>query len=174
MFLILTKFKYDPQTSFYPSTLLWSSKNCVVVWWEIWEVSVTHLAVDDCTYITHMFEQPGLGAQSTERQYAFAVALAVYSTFKQLSKARATTVKWQEKSIKTKELLFPLNKTNYIDFLESMLEKHGKAQYKVSSKQWYSFKYIILKTKRFDFSYSQSPNLTKFYLASVSHVRQWT
>ena len=102
------------------------------------------------------------------------MALTVYLTIKQSSKAEVTTAKQQEKSIKTKKLLFPLDETNYIHFLESMLEKHGKAQYKVSSKQWYSFKYIILKTKRFDFSYSQSPNLTKFYLASVSHVRQWT
>ena len=117
--------------------------------------------------------QTSVTAQSAERQYAFAVAFTVYSTLKQSSKARATTTKQQEKSIKIKNLLFLLNKTNYIESLKNMLEEHGKARYKVSDKQQFSFEYIILKTKRFDFSYFQLSSLMKFYLVSMLQMRQW-
>ncbi|KIK73909.1 hypothetical protein PAXRUDRAFT_150104 [Paxillus rubicundulus Ve08.2h10] len=60
-----------------------------------------------------------------------------------------STTKQQEKSLKTKELLFPLNKDNYIEFLENILKKHGQTQYKVSSKQQFSFKFTLPKTKRY-------------------------
>ena len=89
--------------------------------------------------------------QPAERQYAFTVALTVYSALKQSSKSKSTTTKWQEKSIKTKELFFLLNKDNYIKFLGRILEKHGQTQYRVSSKQWFSFKFTMPMTKRYNF-----------------------
>ena len=89
--------------------------------------------------------------QPAERQYAFTVALTVYSALKQSSKSKSTTTKRQEKSIKTKELFFPLNKDNYIEFLGSILEKHGQTQYRVSSKQRFLFKFTMPKTKRYNF-----------------------
>ena len=116
-----------------------------------------------------MAEQPG--AHSAERQYAFAVALTIYSALKQTPKGR-TTAKRQEKSVKTKELHFPLDENNYIEFLESILEKHGKTQYKVSSMQWFSFKYIVPKIKRYDPPIFPVAGLTNFYLVSVQ-ARQW-
>ncbi|KAG6370349.1 hypothetical protein JVT61DRAFT_12157 [Boletus reticuloceps] len=84
--------------------------------------------------------------ESTEKQYAFTVALTVYSMLKQSSKGKSTAKK-QEKSVKTKELLFPLNEDNYIEFLESILEKHGQTQFKVSKKHRFSFKFTMAKTK---------------------------
>ena len=80
------------------------------------------------------------------RQYAFTVALTVYAALKQSAKGKSTA-KRQEKSVKTKELLFPLNEDNYVKFLESVLEKHGQTQYKVSKKQWFSFKFTMAKMK---------------------------
>lgn len=84
--------------------------------------------------------------EPTEKNYAFTVALTVYSALKQSSKGKST-VKKQEKSVKTKELLFQLNEDNYVEFLESILEKHGRTQYKVSNKHRFSFKFT--KTKRY-------------------------
>ncbi|KIK73595.1 hypothetical protein PAXRUDRAFT_178013 [Paxillus rubicundulus Ve08.2h10] len=83
--------------------------------------------------------------QPAKRQYAFTVALTVYSTLKQ-SKGKSTT-KWQEKPVKTKEMLFPLNENNYVEFLESVLEKHSQTKYRVSCKQRFSFKFTMPKTK---------------------------
>ena len=69
-----------------------------------------------------MLDQPNA---HPERDYAFTVALTVYSGLKQSSKGKGTTTKQQEKSVKTKELHFSLNNNNYIEFLESILEKHS-------------------------------------------------
>ena len=93
-----------------------------------------------------MSEQPE--TSSANRQYAFAITLTVYSPLKQPSKGGKTVSKQLEKSVKMKQLLFSLDEANYIEFLESVLKKHGKTQYKVSSKQWFSFKYITPKMKR--------------------------
>ena len=102
-----------------------------------------------------MTEKSQASTQPLEIQhYPFAVALTVYSKLKQLtSKGRAST-KREEKSVKTKELLFALKENNYLEFLEGILEKHEKRQYKVSSKQCFSFKFIAPKAKRFDAIFS--------------------
>ena len=87
-----------------------------------------------------MLDQPNA---HPERDYAFTVALTVYFGLKQSSKGKGTTTKWQEKSVKTEELHFSLNDDNYIEFLESILEKHSQTQYKVSHKQQFSFRYTM-------------------------------
>ncbi|KAF8132039.1 hypothetical protein EV363DRAFT_1480092 [Boletus edulis] len=94
-----------------------------------------------------MSDQPTMSNEP--RDYAFTVALTVYSALKQSSssKGKTTAAKRQEKSIKTKELVFPLGEENYVDFLESILEKHGQTQYKVSHKQSFPFKFTMPKIK---------------------------
>ncbi|KAF8545605.1 hypothetical protein OG21DRAFT_1492165 [Imleria badia] len=94
-----------------------------------------------------MSDQPTMSNEP--RDYAFTVALTVYSALKQSSssKGKTTAAKQQEKSVKTKELVFPLGEENYVDFLESILEKHGQTQYKVSHKQSFPFKFTMPKIK---------------------------
>ncbi|KAG6377874.1 hypothetical protein JVT61DRAFT_14660 [Boletus reticuloceps] len=87
-------------------------------------------------------------AQPAEKDYAFTVALTVYSALKQLSKGKSVA-KRQEKTVKTKQLAFSLNEGNYIEFLESILEKHGQTQFKVSRKQFFSFKFTMPKMKKY-------------------------
>ena len=54
------------------------------------------------------------------------IALTVYSLLKQPSKGGKTVSKQLEKYVKTKQQLFSLDEADYIEFLESILEKHGK------------------------------------------------
>ena len=84
----------------------------------------------------------------TEKNYAFTIALTVYSALKQSSKSKSA-VKKQEKSVKMKELLFQLNEDNYIEFLENILEKHSQTQYKSLNKYWFLFKFTMVKMKRY-------------------------
>ncbi|KAI6130817.1 hypothetical protein EV401DRAFT_1884260 [Pisolithus croceorrhizus] len=76
-----------------------------------------------------------------EKQYAFTVAFMVYSSLKSKMKGK-TSVPKEVKSIKIKELSFPLKVNNYLDFLQGILNKHGQDHYKVSERKWYSFKYV--------------------------------
>ena len=107
-----------------------------------------------------MLDQPNA---HPERDYAFTVALTVYSGLKQSSKGKGTTTKQQEKSVKTKELHFSLNNNNYIEFLESILEKHSQTQYKVSHKQQFLFKYAMPKIKKYDNSSFSLPDSHKHF-----------
>ncbi|KAI6025200.1 hypothetical protein BKA83DRAFT_4491946 [Pisolithus microcarpus] len=81
-----------------------------------------------------------------EKQFSFAVALTVYSNLKKKMKGKASASK-EVKSVKTKELLFPLRDSNYLGFLQSLLEKHGQDQYVVSDRRWYPFKFVPPKAK---------------------------
>ncbi|KAN0091031.1 hypothetical protein V8E55_004597 [Tylopilus felleus] len=83
-----------------------------------------------------------------ERVHTFNVSLTVYTLLKKTTRGarKVTTVK-EEKSVKVKELPFAINEDNYINFLTSLLEKHGQEQYKVSEKCCFPFKYVPLKSK---------------------------
>ncbi|KIK13183.1 hypothetical protein PISMIDRAFT_119385 [Pisolithus microcarpus 441] len=81
-----------------------------------------------------------------EKQFSFAVALTVYSNLKKKTKGKASAAK-EVKSVKTKELLFPLRDNNYLGFLQSLLEKHGQDQYIVSDRRRYPFKFVPPKAK---------------------------
>ncbi|KAI6011735.1 hypothetical protein EDC04DRAFT_2905321 [Pisolithus marmoratus] len=81
-----------------------------------------------------------------EKQYAFMVALMVYSSLKSKMKGKTSVLK-EVKSIKTKELSFPLKVDNYLDFLQGVLDKHGQDHYKISERKQYLFKYVPPKTK---------------------------
>ena len=80
--------------------------------------------------------------------YTFAVSLTVYSLIKKKTpRGKAATSK-EEKSVKVKELQFSIDNTNYLDFLQSILNKHGQDQYMLLVKKQFPFKYIPLKVKR--------------------------
>ncbi|KAH0826292.1 hypothetical protein J3R83DRAFT_5769, partial [Lanmaoa asiatica] len=79
----------------------------------------------------------------SEKPHSFAVVLTVYSASKRKSK---TSVK-EEKSTKTKELAFPIDESNYVNFLQSILEKHGQGHFKVSQKKSFPFKFVPPKAK---------------------------
>ncbi|KAI6027147.1 hypothetical protein EDC04DRAFT_2605910 [Pisolithus marmoratus] len=81
-----------------------------------------------------------------EKQYAFTVTLMVYSSLKSKVKGKTSMPK-EVKSVKTKELFFPLKVNNYLGFLQGVLNKHGQYHYKVSEKKCYPFKYVPPKTK---------------------------
>jgi len=53
--------------------------------------------------------------QDSEDEHAFSVSLTVYSKIKKVTKGKTTSK--EEKSIKTKELVFPINESNHLDFL---------------------------------------------------------
>jgi hypothetical protein len=48
----------------------------------------------------------------------------------------------EKKIAKVKKLDFPLASDNYVDFLETLLEKHSQDKYKVMERHSYSFKYL--------------------------------
>ncbi|KAI6015958.1 hypothetical protein EDC04DRAFT_2903549 [Pisolithus marmoratus] len=81
-----------------------------------------------------------------EEQYAFTIALTVYSSLKKNTKGKGSALK-EVKSVKMKELFFPLQDDDYPLFLQSILEKHGQDQYKVSVCKCYPFKFVLLKVK---------------------------
>jgi hypothetical protein len=55
---------------------------------------------------------------------SFSVTLTVYSTVKKKTKGKSSTAATkEEKSLKRKELLFAVNDGNYLEFLQSILEK---------------------------------------------------
>ncbi|KAF8548493.1 hypothetical protein OG21DRAFT_1526458 [Imleria badia] len=87
--------------------------------------------------------------QDEEKVHTFNVSLTVYTLLKKAAyrgTRKVATVK-EEKLVKVKELPFAINEDNYIDFLTSLLEKHGQEQYKVSEKCCFPFKYVLPKSK---------------------------
>ncbi|KAI6038115.1 hypothetical protein EDC04DRAFT_2896874 [Pisolithus marmoratus] len=82
----------------------------------------------------------------SEKWHAFTIALTVYSSLKKTMKAKASASK-EVKSIKMKELLFLLRYDNYLMFLQSILEKNGQDQYRVSGCRCYPFKFMPPKAK---------------------------
>jgi hypothetical protein len=78
-----------------------------------------------------------------------AISLTVYSLLKKKTsiKSKTPTLK-EEKLVKVKELHFSTNDANYLDFLQSILDKHRQEQYKVLEKRHFLFKYVLLKAKR--------------------------
>ncbi|KAI5998888.1 hypothetical protein EDC04DRAFT_2909211 [Pisolithus marmoratus] len=76
---------------------------------------------------------------------AFSVSLAVYSKVKKTAQGKMTSK--EEKSTKTKELLFTPDDSNYLEFLHSILHKHSLMNYQVTEKKHFSLKYILLKVK---------------------------
>ena len=64
-------------------------------------------------------------SSDSDMVYTFAIALTVYSFIKKkTAKGKAAALK-EEKAIKVKELQFSINNMNYLDFLQSILDKHG-------------------------------------------------
>ncbi|KIM50301.1 hypothetical protein SCLCIDRAFT_18538 [Scleroderma citrinum Foug A] len=84
--------------------------------------------------------------QETNDEHAFSISLTVYSKIKKMSKGKITSK--EDKSTKTKELIFAINSSNYLDFLQNVLLKHGQKSYEVTEKKHYPFRYIPLKAKR--------------------------
>ena len=75
--------------------------------------------------------------------YAFAVSLTFYSLIKKKTPRGKAAVSKEEKSVKDlKELQLSIDNTNYLDFLQSILNKHGQDQYMLSAKKQFSFKYV--------------------------------
>ncbi|KAI5982136.1 hypothetical protein EDC04DRAFT_2616903 [Pisolithus marmoratus] len=72
---------------------------------------------------------------------SFSILLTVYSKVKKTSAKGKMTSK-EEKSTKMKELLFTLNSSNYIEFLQAIL-----AGYEVTKKKQFPLKYIPSKAK---------------------------
>ncbi|KAI6096415.1 hypothetical protein EV401DRAFT_2083057 [Pisolithus croceorrhizus] len=93
-----------------------------------------------------LLPSPTCHSGELEQQYAFMVALMVYLNLKSKMKGKASTLK-EVKSMKIKELSFPLKDDNYLGFLQAVLNKHGKDHYKVLEKKCYLFKYVPPKTK---------------------------
>ncbi|KIJ21121.1 hypothetical protein PAXINDRAFT_6893 [Paxillus involutus ATCC 200175] len=81
----------------------------------------------------------------SERENIFSISLTVYAAVKKTVKGKVTTK--EEKSVKTKELLIAISDSNYIDFLQSVLAKHGQDQYKIMERKRYPIKYVPPKAK---------------------------
>ncbi|KAI5983430.1 hypothetical protein EDC04DRAFT_2914984 [Pisolithus marmoratus] len=77
---------------------------------------------------------------------SFSVLLMVYSKIKKTS-TKGKTVSKEEKSTKMKELLFSLSNSNYVNFLQAILHKHGLIEYEVTEKKHFPLKYIPLKAR---------------------------
>ena len=83
-------------------------------------------------------------------QQSFSISLTVYSKIKKTSVKGKTTSK-EEKSTKMKELLFAPNNSNYVEFLQAILLKHGLEIYEVTEKKHFPLKYIPPKAKAYIF-----------------------
>jgi len=81
---------------------------------------------------------------------SFSVSLTVYSKIKKTSVKGKTTSK-EEKSTKMKELLFAPTNSNYVEFLQAILLKHGLENYEATEKKHFPLKYIPPKTKGYVF-----------------------
>ncbi|KAI6030228.1 hypothetical protein EDC04DRAFT_2605399 [Pisolithus marmoratus] len=77
---------------------------------------------------------------------SFSIFLTVYSKIKKMSVRGRTTLK-EEKSTKMKELLFITVNSNYLDFLQAILLKHGLENYEVTEKRHFPLKYVPPKVK---------------------------
>ncbi|KAH0834301.1 hypothetical protein J3R83DRAFT_11676, partial [Lanmaoa asiatica] len=99
--------------------------------------------------LNHCAMQPSSPAADGEKLHTFNVSLTVYSLLKKKATRgahKASTLK-EEKTMKVKELHFRIDDDNYINFLTSLLEKHGQEQYKVLQDCCFPFKYVPLKLK---------------------------
>ncbi|KIO01833.1 hypothetical protein M404DRAFT_149000, partial [Pisolithus tinctorius Marx 270] len=67
----------------------------------------------------------------------FTISLSVYGP-KKKEKGKTTP----KATMKTKELTFAVNNTNYLDILQHVLDKHGQGQYRVSSSKHFPFKLV--------------------------------
>ncbi|KIK74293.1 hypothetical protein PAXRUDRAFT_791188, partial [Paxillus rubicundulus Ve08.2h10] len=76
----------------------------------------------------------------------FTISLTVSSLSKKTIKNKTTSK--EERSVKTKELMFTTTETNYLTFLHAALAKHSCEQFKISDAKCYPYKYTI-GTKRF-------------------------
>ncbi|KAI6011473.1 hypothetical protein EDC04DRAFT_2905451 [Pisolithus marmoratus] len=77
---------------------------------------------------------------------SFSIFLTVYLKIRKTS-ARGKTTSKEEKSTKMKELLFTANNSNYLDFLQAILLKHGLESYEVMEKKHFPLKYVPPKAK---------------------------
>ncbi|KAI6156658.1 hypothetical protein BKA82DRAFT_115540, partial [Pisolithus tinctorius] len=72
-----------------------------------------------------------------EKLHSFTILLSVYGPKK---KEKGKTV--PKVTMETKELTFAVNDTNYLNFLQHVLDKHGQGQYRVSSSKHFPFKFV--------------------------------
>ncbi|KAI6018704.1 hypothetical protein BKA83DRAFT_4496185 [Pisolithus microcarpus] len=69
---------------------------------------------------------------------SFSISLTVYTKVKKTIQGK--TMSKEEKSAKMKELLFTINGLNYLEFLHSILFKHGLKDYEVTEKKKFPLK----------------------------------
>ncbi|KIO07109.1 hypothetical protein M404DRAFT_137821, partial [Pisolithus tinctorius Marx 270] len=77
-----------------------------------------------------------------EKLHSFMILLSVYGP-KKKEKGKTTP----KATMKTKELTFAVNDTNYLNFLQHVLDKHGLGQYRVSSSKHFPFKFVLPKAQ---------------------------
>ncbi|KAI9455311.1 hypothetical protein HD554DRAFT_2240524 [Boletus coccyginus] len=88
-----------------------------------------------------------LTPSDSDMAHTFTVSLTVYSLIKKkTAKGKAATPK-EAKAVKVKELQFSVDDMNYLDFLQSILDKHGRDQYMLLARKQFAFKYIPPKVK---------------------------
>ena len=85
----------------------------------------------------------------SEAEQVFSISLTDYSKVKKTLWGKATSK--EEKSTKTKKLVFVIKPSNYINFLQGMLQKLGQEDYEVTARKHYPFKYLLPKTKWYFF-----------------------
>ena len=88
-------------------------------------------------------------SSNTDTEYTFAVALTIYTFIKKKAAKDKAAVPKEEKAIKIKKLQFLIDNMNYLDILQSILDKDGQDQYKLSMKKQFTFKYIPPKAKKY-------------------------
>jgi len=72
----------------------------------------------------------------SEAEQVFSISLTVYSKVKKTLQGETTSK--EEKSTKIKELVFIIKPSNYIDFLQGMLQNLGQEDYEVTARKHYS------------------------------------
>ncbi|KAI6018359.1 hypothetical protein EDC04DRAFT_2607763 [Pisolithus marmoratus] len=77
--------------------------------------------------------------EDDELLQSFSISLTIYLKIKKTSVRGKMTSK-EEKSMKTKELLFAPNPANYVKFLQVVLLKHGLQAYEVTTKKHFPLK----------------------------------
>ncbi|KAI9464257.1 hypothetical protein HD554DRAFT_2316030, partial [Boletus coccyginus] len=108
----------------------------------------------------------------SDMAHTFTISLTVYSLIKKkTAKGKAAAPK-EAKAVKVKELQFLVDDTNYLNFLQSILDKHGQDQYRLSAKKQFAFKYIPLKTKGQRASDAMDVNNEADYKEMVKKIQQ--
>ncbi|KAG6380500.1 hypothetical protein JVT61DRAFT_8658 [Boletus reticuloceps] len=77
----------------------------------------------------------------SEAEQVFSISLTVYTKVKKTLRGKTTSK--EEKLMKTKELVFAVKPSNYVDFLQSILQKHGQDDYEVKARKHYPFRYTL-------------------------------